>query len=45
MSTKIAVPDLRIRYHGLFDFPGTYASVQTWCKDHGYYWQEEITKQ
>lgn len=44
MSTKIDVPELRIRYHGLFDFPGTYAAVQTWCKDHGYYWQEEITK-
>jgi predicted flavoprotein YhiN len=41
---KEAMPQLTVRYQGLFDFDGVYASVIDWAKNYGYMWHEKTYK-
>jgi hypothetical protein len=38
------VPVIRVRYNGLFDFDGLYASVIEWAKSYNYMWHEKQFK-
>ena len=34
------LPQITLRYNGLFDFDGLYAAVTDWAKNYGYMWHE-----
>tara|TARA_Y100000310_G_C20647718_1_gene797570 strand:- start:557 stop:1102 length:546 start_codon:yes stop_codon:yes gene_type:complete len=44
MSTKITIPEMRLRYQGLFDFQKIYEIIKDWCEDHDYEFMEQTTK-
>ena len=39
---KMALPVITLRYNGLFDFDGWYASMVDWSKNYGYLFLESI---
>jgi len=41
---KEEMPQLTVRYNGLFDFDGLYAAVIDWAKNEGYMWHERTFK-
>lgn len=41
---KEDMPQLTVRYSGLFDFDGLYAAVIDWAKNEGYMWHEKSFK-
>lgn len=41
---KMALPVITLRYNGLFDFDGWYASMVDWSKNYGYLFLESIYK-
>lgn len=44
MAVNIKALDYEIRYIGLFDFDGIYATVIDWAKNYGYKWHESVYK-
>ncbi len=41
---KEEMPQLTVRYSGLFDFDGLYSAVIDWAKNEGYMWHEKSYK-
>ncbi|MBS3126728.1 hypothetical protein J4228_01030 [Candidatus Woesearchaeota archaeon] len=41
---KESLPQITLRYNGLFDFDGLYAAVVDWAKNYGYKWHEKDYK-
>ncbi len=44
MVKPVPIPEMTVRYAGLFDFDGVYAAVIDWAKNYGYLWREERYK-
>lgn len=44
MGEKYPLPPITLRYQGLFDFDGFYATVIDWAKNYGYMWHEKAYK-
>jgi|SRR3989344_3265214 len=38
------LPQITLRYNGVFDFDAFYATVSDWAKDYGYMWHESTFK-
>ena len=41
---KVNLPQITLRYNGVFDFDGLYAEVTDWSKRNGYMWHEPSFK-
>ncbi len=41
---KVKVPNMLVKYDGLFDFDGLYATIIDWAKNYGYMWHEKDYK-
>ena len=41
---KEEMPQLTVRYNGLFDFDGFYSAIIDWAKNEGYMWHEKSFK-
>jgi len=41
---KVSLPQITLRYNGVFDFDSLYAEVTEWAKTYGYMWHESSFK-